>query len=254
MRSVTKTALAVLAGLLIVYGETRVEAIHAVPNPKSGGVTSSATINQAGEIVRGPLGKSQIALTFETGKSAECFEDLIGALDRAQVRSTFFVTGSWAERNRDCAAAISKHGHEVGNHCWNHIDLTKQPDEIVRQEILRADVLLTQLTGQSPRPRWRAPYGVRDERVLRIVRSLGYESIYWTIDSLDSADPPKSADFLIQRVIGQSDAELDGAIILLHVGSRATAEALPPIIANLQGRGFQLVTLSKLLESPSQKP
>jgi peptidoglycan/xylan/chitin deacetylase (PgdA/CDA1 family) len=104
------------------------------------------------------------------------------------------------------------------------------------------------LTGQSPRPRWRAPYGRRDERVLRIARGLGYESILWTIDSLDSAEPPKSAEFLIQHIISQSDAQLDGAIILLHVGSRATAEALPPIIANLQSRGFHLVTLSKLLE------
>jgi peptidoglycan/xylan/chitin deacetylase (PgdA/CDA1 family) len=110
------------------------------------------------------------------------------------------------------------------------------------------------LTGQSPRPRWRAPYGARDDRVLRIVHGLGYQSIYWTIDSLDSAEPPRNSEFLIQHIIGQSDAALDGAIILMHVGSRATAEALPPIIANLQSRGFQLVTLSKLLESPSQKP
>ncbi len=251
MRSLAKTAIAVLASLLLWSGETQVEAIHAVSTPKSAGTTSSATINQAGEIMRGPLGKSQIALTFETGKSAECFEELIAALERAHVHSTFFVTGSWADKNRDCAAAISKHGHEVGNHCWSHIDLTKQPDKVVREEILRAETLLTQLTGQSPRPRWRAPYGARDDRVLRIARGLGYQSIYWTIDSLDSAEPPKNAEFLIQHVIGQSDAELDGAIILMHVGSRATAEALPPIIANLQSRGFQLVTLSTLLATLS---
>lgn len=249
MRSFAKTAIAFLVSLLVLPGETRVEAIHALSPAKSARTVSSAIINQAGEIMRGPLGKSQIALTFETGKGAECFDELIAALDRAHVHSTFFVTGSWAEKNRDCAAAICKHGHEVGNHCWNHIDLTKQPDKVVREEILRAETILTQLAGQSPRPRWRAPYGARDERVLRIARGLGYQSIYWTIDSLDSAEPPKNAEFLVQHIIGQSDAELDGAIILMHVGSRATAEALPPIIANLQSRGFQLVTVSKLLES-----
>ena len=42
---------------------------------------------------------------------------------------------------------------------------------------------------------------------------------------------------------------LDGAIILMHVGIRSTADALPAIIANLQGRGFHLVTISTLLES-----
>ena len=254
MKPVTKTAIACLVSLLVLPGETLVEAIHVVPTTKSGTTTSSATTNQAGEILRGPIGKGQIALTFETGKGAECFEDLIAALERTHVRSTFFVTGSWAEQNRDCAAAITKHGHEVGNHCWNHIDLTKQSNEVVREEILHADTVLTQLTGQSPRPRWRAPYGKRDERVLRIARGLGYQSILWTIDSLDSAEPPRSSESLIQRLIGQSDAQLDGAIVMLHVGSRATAEALPAIIANLQSRGFQLVTLSKLLESPPPKP
>ena len=232
MRSVTKTALALLVTLLVLPGETPVEAIHVVPTSKTARSASSGATNQAGEITRGPLGKSQIAITFETGTGAECFEDLIAAIEA------------------NCAAAITKHGHEVANHCWDHIDLTKQTDKVVRDEILRADTVLTKLTGQSPRPRWRAPYGRRDERVLRIARGLGYESILWTIDSLDSAEPPQSADALIQHLISQSDAQLDGAIILLHVGSRATAEALPPIIANLQSRGFHLVTVSKLLESP----
>jgi peptidoglycan/xylan/chitin deacetylase (PgdA/CDA1 family) len=47
----------------------------------------------------------------------------------------------------------------------------------------------------------------------------------------------------------KSDSELNGAIILMHVGVRSTADALPAIIANLQGRGFHLVSISTLLES-----
>jgi polysaccharide deacetylase 2 family uncharacterized protein YibQ len=39
----------------------------------------------------------------------------------------------------------------------------------------------------------------------------------------------------------------------MHVGERSTADALPAIIANLQARGFQLVTISELLEA-SPKP
>jgi hypothetical protein len=60
-------------------------------------------------------------------------------------------------------------------------------------------------------------------------------SIYWTIDSLDSVEPQKTPEFLINRVTQKSDSELDGAIILMHVGIRSTADALPAIIANLPG-------------------
>jgi peptidoglycan/xylan/chitin deacetylase (PgdA/CDA1 family) len=174
---------------------------------------------------------------------------LIAALESAHVHSTFFITGNWAQRNIDCTKAITKHGHEVGNHTWNHLDLTKQSDEIVREEITRAEDLLTEISGQSPRPKWRAPFGARDERVLRIAANLGYRSIYWSIDSLDSMEPRKTPQFLIDRVTSKTDAELDGAIILMHVGIKSTADALPPIIANLQERGFRLVTVSKLLEA-----
>ena len=243
MKFATKSATAFLIGLLL-SAETPIAAIHLWAN-------STTISNQAGEIVRGPRGKSQIALTFDAGGETECFEDLIAALERAHVRSTFFITGSWAEKHRDCAATITAHGHEVGNHTWNHLDLTKHSDAVVREEIFRAEVLLAQLTGKSPRPRWRAPYGARDARVLRIAASLGYRSVYWTIDSLDSDEPLKTPGFLIDRIVNQTDAQLDGAIILMHVGERSTAEALPSIIENLQSRSFHLVTVTKLLEARS---
>ena len=117
----------------------------------------------------------------------------------------------------------------------------------MRDEIKRAEVFLTDLCGKNPRPLWRAPFGARNARVLGIAHSLGYRSIYWTIDSLDSVDPPKSAGFLIDRITTKSAQQLDGAIILMHVGVPSTAEALPAITANLQSRGFQLVTVSTLL-------
>jgi peptidoglycan/xylan/chitin deacetylase (PgdA/CDA1 family) len=251
VRSTSVVAVAFVTGFLIFFGQSLLyggrldsmpKAVLAVSKPTKLDRTST-------EIERGPRGKSQIALTFDAGANAECFEDLIAALESARVHSTFFITGNWAQRNIDCAKAITKHGHEVGNHTWNHLDLTKQSDEIVREELTRAEDLLTEISGQSPRPRWRAPFGARDERVLRIAANLGYRSIYWTIDSLDSVEPRKTPQFLIDRVTSKTDAELDGAIILMHVGIKSTADALPAIIANLQDRGFRLVTVSKLLEA-----
>ena len=218
------------------------------PPPQNPGTSgTSPELRSLGEFVRGPRGSSQIALTFDAGANAECFDDLIIALETAKVHSTFFVTGRWAEKNRDCTAAITQHGHEIGNHTWNHPNLTQQPDQVVREEITRAETILTQISGHDPKPLWRAPYGARDARVLKIASNLGYRSIYWTIDTLDGVEPVKTKDFLIDRITSRSDADLDGAIILMHVGERSTASALPPIISNLQGRGFQLVPVSALL-------
>jgi peptidoglycan/xylan/chitin deacetylase (PgdA/CDA1 family) len=201
-----------------------------------------------GGVDRGPRGKNEIALTFDGGADAECFDDLITALANAHASSTFFITGRFVHDHADCAAEITKHGHEVGNHTWSHLNLTQQSDDVVKDEITRAERAIVQVSGQSPRPRWRAPYGLRDERVLKIAANLGYRSVYWTLDSQDGVEPAKTPQFLIDRITSRSDAELDGAIILMHVGVRSTADALPAIISNLQARGFQLVTISKLLQ------
>jgi peptidoglycan/xylan/chitin deacetylase (PgdA/CDA1 family) len=213
-----------------------------------GGRAQTGKLGPFGEADRGPRGKNEIAITFDGGAEAECFDDLIKALANAHASSTFFITGRFVHDHSDCAAEITKHGHEIGNHTWSHLDLTQQPDDVVRDEIMRAERAIVQVSGQSPRPRFRAPYGIRDERVLKIAASLGYRSIYRTLDSQDGVEPVKTSQFLIDRITSKSDAELDGAIILMHVGVRSTADALPAIIANLQDRGFHLVTISKLLQ------
>ena len=254
LRSTFTTSTAFVVFFLLFLGCSLLRASHPkVDTASHPAISSNVTATGPfGEIVRGPRGKSEIALTFDAGADADCFDDLIVALANAHVRSTFFVTGKFAQQHRDCAAEITKRAHEVGNHTWNHLNLTQQSDNIVREEISRAETILNDSCGQDPKPRWRAPYGERDERVLRIATSLGYRSIYWTLDSLDGVEPVKTPLFLIDRVTRKSDEELDGAIILMHVGVRSTADALPAIIANLQGRGFHLVTVSELL-SPSAK-
>src|SRR6476646_10863424 len=67
------------------------------------------TFRASNEIERGPRGKSQIAITFDAGANAECFDDLIAALEAAHVHSTFFITGNFAQRHEQCAKAITRH-------------------------------------------------------------------------------------------------------------------------------------------------
>ena len=231
-----------VAASSILYG-AHVKSGATVGN-RPAGMEKAGTLS---EVDRGPRGKNEIALTFDAGAEAECFDDLLTALANAHVSSTFFITGTFVHQHADCAAEITKYGHEVGNHTWSHLNLTQQSDEVVRDEIMRAERAIVQASGQSPRPRLRAPYGARDARVLKIAGNLGYRSIFWTLDSQD-VEPVKTAEFLVNRITSKSDAELDGTIILFHVGVRSTADALPAIISNLQGRGFQLVTISKLLQ------
>ena len=204
------SAVALITVVLFSMGASSLlDAIHVKPEASDKNrLEQTGIIGAFAEIDRGPRGKNEIALTFDAGAEAECFDDLITALAHAHASSTFFITGRFVHDHADCAAEITKHGHEVGNHTWSHLNLTQQSDDVVRDEIMRAERAIVQASGQSPRPRFRAPYGARDKRILKIAASLGYRSIYWTLDSQDGVEPVKTPQFLIDRITSnKSDAE-----------------------------------------------
>jgi peptidoglycan-N-acetylglucosamine deacetylase len=195
------------------------------------------------EMTRGPQGLHQVALTFDAGSEADAFPALLQILDRLQVKATFFLTGKWAQRYPKETQMLVERQHAIGNHSWAHPEYTRLSNEFIKLDLLAADALLDRRFGQPIRPLFRPPYGDRDGRVFGVLRESGYMSVYWSIDTLDAMDPRKSPAFIERRVLQHSNKDLDGAIILAHVGYPETCEAMPSIIAGLRVRGFEFVTL-----------
>jgi len=195
------------------------------------------------EISRGPRGRKEMALTLDAGSEADSFPPLLAMLDRMNVRATFFLSGRWVLRYPQYADMLASSAHTIGNHSWAHPEYTRLSEADMARDLLAADKILEDLMGRSAKPFFRPPYGDRDARVLKVLGQHGYGSVYWTIDTLDSMEPRKSPDFIVRRILDRSDDQLDGAIVLSHVGYPETVEALPEIIAKLRARGFTFVTL-----------
>ena len=71
---------------------------------------------------------------------------------------------------------------------------------------------------------------------------MGYTSIAWNIDTLDWKS---TKEYIVHEALTKAE---NGAIIIMHLGKENTAKALPEIIDGLRQRGFELVTISTLLE------
>lgn len=219
-------------------------AAPAATRPPAQPAPSPAPPVPPGEIVRGDPATPAIALTFDAGAGAAPAGAILAALAEHGVSSTFFLTGRWAEQNPDLTRQIHAAGHELGNHSYTHPDFRTLSNEQITQEIISTERLIERLTGASTRPWFRFPYGARDARTRAAVAALGYTSVFWSLDTLDSVGAPKSPQFLFDRVVGNAG---NGAIVLAHVGSEPTAAALPRILAALRERGFRLVTVSQLV-------
>ena len=109
---------------------------------------------------------------------------------------------------------------------------------------MKAHQSIKEVTGASPNL-IRTPNGAWNDMVLDVADQVGYKVIQWSVDSLDWKKP--GVDVIVKRVL---DRVHPGAIILMHASDTClqTPEALPRVIEGLKTKGYELVTVSRLLE------
>ena len=184
-----------------------------------------------------------VALTFDDGPVTDT-NRLLRVLRRADAPATFFVLGQQVQTYPETLARVARQGHEIGIHTWDHRQLTTLRPRAIRGELVRAQLLVEQVTGHKP-TLFRPPYGASDARVLRIARSLGLAQVLWSVDTLDwknRAVPP-----IVAKVRGGARP---GRIILMHDIHRTSVDAVPKVIKLLRRQGYHLVTVSELLGAP----
>ncbi len=200
----------------------------------------------AGELVRLQTRQHVVALTFDGGGNADAAKSVLAILRREQIPGTFFLTGHFVKTFPLLARAIGRR-YPVANHTVDHLDLRRLSTPSATREITQAQTMIQHATGRDPRPLFRFPYGARDARTLRIVHSLGYASVRWTVDTWGWMGlASQSVAGAVRRVL---DGLVPGEIVLMHLGSardRSTIDshALPRIIRAVRARGYRFVTLA----------
>lgn len=196
----------------------------------------------AREVFSHPTASKRVALTFDDGPSRENTPRVLQALRRAEAHATFFVLGDRAERMPDLLAAAHEDGHEIANHGFSHTSMRSLWKSQIRDEVCRTHRAIVAATGQAP-ALLRPPFGRYAPSAVPLVGGLGYDLVLWSVDAADwkAREPAAMAKRVVQ-------AARPGSIILMHDREASSAEALPMILAGLKRRGFEVVTVSALLE------
>jgi polysaccharide deacetylase family sporulation protein PdaB len=184
-----------------------------------------------------------IAITFDSAWGTEDLADILEILQKHQVVATFFVTGDFVENYPEEVKMIVKSGHELGNHGDTHAHMTQLSREEMKQELEGCHQKVQELTGISMEL-MRPPYGDYNDDVILVSKECGYYPIQWSIDSLDWKD--YGVEDMIQRVTTHKELK-NGAIVLLHNGTKYTKDALDQILTGLEEQGYTFISVSKLL-------
>ena len=201
--------------------------------------SSTATTSTSAEMVyyNGNTSSKKISLMINVYWGTEYLDDMLKMFDKYDVKTTFFVGGSWAKANRDMLIKIKESGHEIGNHGYNHKDSDKISETELKKEIMLCHNVVKEICDIEMNL-FAPPSGAINKKTSQIAYENGYKTIMWSKDTIDWKY--KDEWMIYTRAINKPKG---GDFILMHP-TEATLASLSKIIEFYQKEGFKLTTVS----------
>lgn len=192
--------------------------------------------------------RGEVALTFDDGPDPRATPAVLELLDSRGARASFFCIGRRARAEPELVRAIVAAGHTIENHTEHHSNLfCFYGPRRLAGEIDRAQRSLA--AGAGRLPGWfRAPAGLRNPWLDRVLASRGLELVSWTRRGYDAVD--SNADRVLRRLTRGLSG---GDVLLLHDGSSApdasgrpvVLRVLPRVLDELERRGLTATALPR---------
>ncbi|SCY31412.1 Peptidoglycan/xylan/chitin deacetylase, PgdA/CDA1 family [Nitrosospira sp. Nl5] len=191
--------------------------------------------------------EKSVVLSFDDGPApVTALEDILGTLQRHEIRAEFYVLGSEVKQYPEAARMIVRQGHDIQNHSWGHPNLATETEQNVRWELEQTQDIIHATTGATP-TKIRPPYGAGgfrgniDPELLAVADDLSLTIVTWDIDTEDwkaprGLGPEKIRNIETQFTQQQRKVSFN---VLMHV-QQATARDLPSFIAQLKEWGFTI--------------
>lgn len=179
-----------------------------------------------------------LALTFDDGPHPLYTKKLLDGLRERDVKCTFFVTGQNVQEYPQIIEQMEKDGHLIGNHTYSHIQLTNCNLDEFRQELIKTNEVITQITGNEVifvRP----PYGIWDKS---LEKDLNMIPVLWTIDPVDWCTTDCSS--MLKKMVRQTK---ENDIVLMHDCYASSVETALSYIDIEMKNGYTFVTVDEIL-------
>jgi peptidoglycan/xylan/chitin deacetylase (PgdA/CDA1 family) len=195
----------------------------------------------------------RIALTFDDGPDRQTTPPILDELRKHDIKATFFVL-----------RRIVAEGHTIGNHTYDHADLSDLNEEQMRRELRSTQKAVDDALGYHyPMVLMRPPYGdpyFGGSKALPVLQKVvGQERLFpvlWTQDPSDYLYDgyPQGVVKSVARADAKGKERAQDQVLLLHDTHRQTMEALPRIIAHYERSGRQFAGVNELLADKYASP
>ncbi|KAL5611790.1 hypothetical protein BROUX41_000635 [Berkeleyomyces rouxiae] len=200
-----------------------------------------------------PTTKKLIALTIDDAPSPYT-RDIAAILAANNAHATFFVIGSQvADDAGGTRAAMSlrelvRAGHELGNHAMHDEPSRALPDAMLVDQVEQVHAKIRAAYDAEARPLppvnlFRPGSGFFSERMLKVLGAINHRVV---LGGIYPHDPQIPHAWLNARHI--LSLARPGAIIICHDRRPWTLPMLATVLPELRRRGYEIVTVTRLLE------
>lgn len=190
----------------------------------------------------GKSNRKEVAFSFDDGPDSAITSLVLDLLKEQGIKTAFFVIGTKASGYPELINRMDREGHIIGGHSFTHhffFDLFSA--RRMKTELIMTADSIRQITGRNTKL-FRAPYGVTNPTLARVISDLGYHSIGWSLKSKDTISG--NAEKLLKRLKKRIKP---GDIILFHDTKSIILRILPQFIAYLKKENYQIVSPDQLL-------
>ena len=206
----------------------------------------------------------RIALTFDDGPNPRTTPRILAALRRLNVKATFFVVGRQVEEHPRLLRRIVHEGHTIGNHSYDHADMTYLAPGQMRLELERTQKAVDEALGYHyqmsvMRPPYGEPYFEGTDALpafRRIARQEQLFPVIWTIDTHDylmEGNPQGVIDNAARQDRAGREQDRD-QIVLMHDIHPQDAQALPGVIRHFERQDREFVGVNGILTDKYLEP
>jgi len=189
------------------------------------------------------LQPGEVILTFDDGPRPGKTDLILEILNDFGVHATFLMIGESADQHPELVRAVALAGHTVGSHTYSHANLSLLPNQDAMAEIWAGREAVARALAPlyvQPSRFFRFPY-LAQTQVLRtrvldsnlIVLDVGVDSNDWFRETPEQ---------VLARTLARLDARGQGVILFHDIHAR-TVTMLPAFLAELEERGYTVVTL-----------
>ena len=209
---------------------------------------ADATADELGVYDAKYIGDTQektVYLTFDCGYESGCTAQILDVLKAHNAPAAFFVVGNYITSEPELVRRMAEEGHTVGNHTWNHPDMSKIADKAAfAEQLQKVRDAYQDCTGQEMPLYYRPPQGVYSAENLKMAQELGYKTVFWSLAYVDwKQDQQPSESEALEKLNSRIHP---GAVVLLHNTSSTNAAILDRLLTGWEQQGYCFGTLDEL--------